>query len=167
MFAMAIVLSFVVLSSIRNLIDNEIGTALKVFSLVSCILALILMFQRDTYLPFLGYTALPKSLIKDMIAPANSNVYANIEVKDVPDGTKIIYWGAKPSKLPLPNPWDAYDHYQNAGVTEIRGGKAQLRFHCPATYKVPSGVTLNRHVHYRICYEDGMIGPVETTYVDC
>ena len=140
MIGMAIILTFVVLSSIRNLITDEVGMALKTFSIVAAGFAIYLMFLRDTYLPFLGYAAIPRNLIKDMIAPANSNVYASIYVKDVPDGTKIIYWGAKPSKLPLPNPWDAYDHYQNAGVTEIRGGKAQIRFNCPAAYKIPNAV---------------------------
>ena len=164
---MALLLSFVILSSVRNIISEDSSTPLKILSLGAAVIAFYFLFQRDTYLPFLGYTAMPKSLIKEMIAPANSNVHATIHVNDVPDGTKIVYWGAKSSKVILPNPWDAYDQYQNAGVTEIRAGKAQIRFYCPAKYKIPTGQTLKRHIHYRIVYNEGIVGPVQTTYVDC
>lgn len=166
MIGMAVVLSFSLVAAIFTIVSKKMPMLVKVYAIIVFLLALWLAVRRDTYLPFLGHAALPPTVFRDNSAPADANIYVSLPF-DVPDGTKVVYWGAKPTKVTLPNPWDAYDHYQNAGVTEVRGGKASMRFHCPSKYKIPSGQTLNRHIHYRIVSNNGIVGPVQTTYVDC
>lgn len=140
-----------------------------VLNVVAMIGAVLLMIRRDTYLPFLGHAAFPPSLIKDKMIPDKANVQAILNLKDagIPDGTKIAYWGANPSKKTVSNPRDAYKDYKNAGVTQVMGGKAVIVFHCPSKYQVQRSVTLDRHVHYRVVNANGLMGPVETQKVNC
>jgi hypothetical protein len=173
MIANAIVLLFSFITSIRLLfsIHSSSSSMVSVLKLVIAVVvgvaALWLGLRRDTYLPFLGYAALPPTLIKDRHAPANANVEAVLEVPDAADGTKVLYWGARPSKVIAPNPWRAYDDWSNAGVAEVKGGAATIIFECPGEYQVRMRGSLERHVHYRVVSDKGMIGPVKTTYVKC
>jgi hypothetical protein len=174
MIAQAIVLLFAFVMAVRMLfsIRTSAGAGGLVKALVAVtvgVAALWLGMRRDTYLPFLGYAALPPTLIKDRHAPANANVEAVLEVPDAADGTKVLYWGARPSKdrnAVAPNPWKAYDDWSNAGVAEVKSGVATIIFECPGEYQVRTRA-LKRHVHYRVVSDKGMIGPVKTTYVEC
>lgn len=167
MMGMGIVLTFVFAATLA-IIFSKHHFLLKLWGIVAMIMAALLFVQRDTYLRFLGVAALPASVIKDAFIPSNANVTANVKI-DAPDGTKVIYWASQKSEDEhvYPNPWVAYDKYQNAGVAEVRSGNVVFKFFCPAKYRVPTGKILNRHVHYRICDHNGMIGRVETTFVDC
>ena len=90
-------------------------------------------------------------------------------LKNVKPNTKIVYWGSEnPSKQPLPisNPWDAYKNYKNSGVTTSnKEGTAALKLFKPVSYKIPNGMTLKPHIHYREVLKDGMLGPVETASI--
>ena len=165
MIGMAIILAFVVASSFILML-GKYHPVLKGWAFVSLPLALFLFFQRDTYLPFLGQAALPASLLKEVTVPDNANVTVNLPM-EAPNGTKVVYWGAMPSEVVYPTPWDAYGAFPNAGVTVVKNGIAVVRFHCPSKYKIPTGRTLNRHIHYRVMGENGMLGSVETKYVQC
>lgn len=165
MLGMFIVLTFTVVSAFVVML-GKFHPAMKGWAIVSILFALFLFVQRDTYLPFLGHAAVPASLLKEASIPDGANVSVQIPV-DAPDGTKLIYWGAKPSDVVYPTPWDAYDSFTNAGVTLVKNGAVTIRFHCPSKYRIPSGRTLNRHVHYRVAGENGMVGPVQTKYVNC
>lgn len=124
--------------------------------------------QRDTYLPFLGQAVVPPSLIKESAIPENANTQATIDIPWAADGTKVLYWAASPAKEVVPTPQKAYSKYANAGIVAIKDGKAVLKFECPANYMVGSfDKTLNKHVHYRIVKEDGMVGRVKTIWVEC
>lgn len=118
------------------------------------------------YLPFLGKTAFPTGVLKEQYPP---NADLNFTLKNVEPNTKIVYWGSEnPSKQPLPisNPWDAYKNYKNSGVTTSnKDGVAILRVVKPVSYKIPNGMTLKSHIHYREVIKDGMLGPVETAYI--
>jgi len=136
-------------------------------SVVAGTLAIWLLFQRDTYLPFLGHMALPATLLKEHTVPANSNAEAAIDV-DAEDGARVLYWGARPAKEVQPNPWRAYDDFSNAGIAVVKGGKAVLTFQCPAEYNVAMRGKIDRHVHYRVSgATSGILGPVRTAYVKC
>jgi len=104
--------------------------------------------------------------VKDVYIPDHANVETVIHVNE-PDGTKIAFWGALPSDKVAPNPRKAYSNYANAGIAEVYHGKATLKFWCPSKYNVPFGMTLNRHVHYRVVEANGMMSAVRTTYVKC
>ncbi|NBP66079.1 MAG: hypothetical protein EBU66_15635 [Bacteroidetes bacterium] len=160
-----IILLFTLYNAVSIMMDSE-SFICKILALIAFLIALWLMFQRDTYLPFLGRMALPSSVIKDTTFPINSNVDISIPF-NVKDGTKVVYWGAKPSKNTISNPMKAYGDFSNAGVTTVFGGKAQVRFNCPSKYTVGIGKTLNRHIHYRFMYNNGMMSPVMTKFVNC
>jgi hypothetical protein len=142
----------------------------KFITLVVLIMALWLLFQRDTYLPFLGMAAFPPSLVPNQeVAPKGASKEVVLPI-NAPDGTRVIYWGAlpAPSGAVARTPMLAYGDYSNAGVAIVKSGKATVRFACPGEYWVPMGQKLSRHIHYRLCcVKSGLFGPVQTMWVRC
>jgi len=128
--------------------------------------ALAIMFDRDTYLPFLGPMVAPCSVLENRDPPG-----ATREVKViVSPNSKVLYWAAEPAseKLEKLNSWkQAYLEYSNAGVTTSdRDGVAVLKVREPQSYKVPFMGQLAPHVHYRVCGDAGWMGRIETAFLD-
>jgi hypothetical protein len=124
------------------------------------------MFDRDTYLPFLGPMVAPCSVLENREPPG-----ATREVKVIVEpNVKVIYWAAEPASEDLKkiNSWkQAYLKYDNAGVTTSDGeGVAVLKVRDPQGYKVPLKGALQPHVHYRVCGEAGWMGKINTTFVN-
>ena len=133
-----------------------------IYSLVG-LAALYLVFNRDVYLPFLNESVYPSSTLTDKV-PEAATVKVTINVKP---GAKVVYWASDSKKNPnqsiVPNPWAAYDAYENAGVaTADDKGIAVLHVREPVKYSIPSGRVLSRHVHYRFEVSPGMLSRVET-----
>jgi hypothetical protein len=127
--------------------------------------ALYIAFNRDTYLPFLGNSLMPCSVLSDRIPPG-----ATREVTvDVTPGAKVLYWASEPSTEHLKeiNNWEkAYTDYQNAGVaTADSNGKALLKVRDPQPYKVPMKGRLESHVHFRVCGQGGFMDRVKTVFI--
>ncbi len=127
--------------------------------------ALLMMFDRDTYLPFLGPTVMPCGALQDREPPGATK---EIQVTVGPH-RKIIYWAAEPANENLKSvtSWqEAYQTYENAGVATSDGtGQATLRVRAPRSYQVPMGGVLEPHVHYRVCDEAGWMGRIYTVPV--
>jgi len=128
--------------------------------------SLAIMFDRDTYLPFLGPTLAPCSALQNREPPG-----ATKEVKViVPANRKVIYWAAEPaseSLKSLNSAMEAYQKFDNAGVaTANADGIAILKVREPQSYKVPLIGKLESHVHYRVCGESGFMGRVNTAYIN-
>jgi len=127
--------------------------------------ALMIMFDRDTYLPFLGETVMPASVLAERL-PAGASVAIKVRV---PPGSKVMYWAAEPATegLELMKDWrEAYQTFENAGVTHADSrGNAILKVRPPQAYSVPFRGRLDPHVHYRVCHPDGMMGRVETVFL--
>lgn len=135
-----------------------------IFGLVG-VAAIALLFHRDTYLPFLGETVMPCSVLAEKTPDgADTNVSVKVE-----PGAKVLFWAAEPGMEPLQqvNTWqEAYLKFANAGVTTAdSNGLATLRVRHPQPYTVPLKGTLQPHVHYRVCRGGGMMDPVQTTYL--
>ena len=149
-----------------NPLEKTFGSSVsRVLYVIVGISALGLAFHRDTYLPFLGPTVIPCSLIPERI-PDGAD--ASVEVKVAP-GAKVLYWAAEPATEGLKkiNDWrGAYLKYMNAGVT-IAGadGRARLLLKNPQPYTVPWKGRLEPHVHFRVCGENGMMERIETVYM--
>ena len=127
--------------------------------------ALSVMFNRDTYLPFLGESIAPCANLQDRVPPG-----ATREVRvAVPSGSKVLYWASEPAAagLETANSWkQAYGQYENAGIATADGnGVALLRVRDPQPYAVPWKGKIDSHVHYRICQPNGFMSRVETAYV--
>jgi hypothetical protein len=127
--------------------------------------ALFLLMQKTTYLPFLGETILPPSVLK-LAAPTEATF--DVTVKVPGRATHVIYWAAGPATTIIPNPTDAYAGFTNAGVVPVINGTATLPVMCPAAYKVPMKSTpLDKHVHYRAVFPEGILGDVNTENILC
>jgi hypothetical protein len=129
------------------------------------IFAIIIAINRDTWLPFLGDTVLPASLIP--IKNNNGDIKVNVNVKP---NTKVAYWSTKPKTTNGDDPdvKNAYDDYSNSGVVKSnKNGLAILTLNKGSGYYVPYGKHIKPHVHYRELNEDmALIGPVKTVYFD-
>ena len=127
---------------------------------------LLLLFNRDTYLPFLGSMVAPCSVLQNKEPPGATK---NVKVVVTPN-TKVVYWAAEPANenLKTLKSWkDAYLEYENAGVTTSNGeGVAILKVRDPQAYKVPFKGRLESHVHYRVCNEAGWMGRVNTIFLN-
>lgn len=152
---------------IEHLDDFKYMKYTKYFIYTLILIAFIMNITKLTfYLPFLGKTAFPTGMLKEH-HPPNSDI--NFTLKNVKPNTKIVYWGSENQSkqtLPISTPWDAYKNYKNSGVTTSnKEGIAILKLIKPVSYKIPNGMTLKPHVHYREIIKDGMLGPIETTYI--
>ena len=150
-----------------NLVQAIFGKGLfarSIYILVG-IAGLSIMFNRDTYLPFLGETVLPCSLLPDRV-PAGASKEVHITA---PPGSKILYWASEPAmeNLKQINDWKiAYAKFENAGVTHAdENGNAILKVRPPQAYLVPWKGRLEPHVHFRICGDNGMMSRIKTVFV--
>ena len=129
------------------------------------IAALAVMFDRDTYLPFLGPTVLPCASVPDRTPPGATK---QVTVS-APPGSKVLFWAAEPEMEALKQiqTWkEAYGLYENAGVaTADSNGQAILKVREPQAYMVPFKGRLEPHIHFRICESSGMLGRVKTIFL--
>lgn len=129
----------------------------KIIYILVALSAFSLMMKRDFWLPFLGDTVLPSSLV-----PLKDNKKYDTEIKvNVPKGCKVAYWASIPHK-DIPDVLTAYDKYQNSGVVMADDdGVATLKVMKGSGYIVPSGRYIKPHLHYRVLNNEyGMMGPV-------
>lgn len=127
--------------------------------------ALAIMFDRDTYLPFLGPTVIPCASVPDRTPPGATKIVT----VSAPPGSKVLFWAAEPEMEGLREiqTWkEAYAGYENAGVaTADNNGHATLRVREPQGYVVPFKGRLDPHIHFRICESSGMLGRVKTIFL--
>lgn len=138
------------------------GMISSIIYIIVGVSALTIMFYRDTYLPFLGETVAPCSVLQNREPPG-----ATKEVKlIITPNTKVLYWAAEKAndKLKEEQSWkDAYGKYENAGVaTSNSEGVVILKIRDPQSYNVPIKGKLDSHVHYRVCGEGGIMERVNT-----
>ena len=149
-----------------NFVERLLGKGIAsrgIYILVG-IAALALAFNRDTYLPFLGESVFPCSVLTDQV-PAGAT--RSVQVQVTP-GAKVIYWASEPadSDGSVPNFEGAYRQYLNAGVTTADDtGLAVLKVREPQPYTVPFKGSLDSHVHFRVCGPNGFIGRIKTVFV--
>ena len=128
--------------------------------------ALLLAFCRDFYLPFLGETVMPCSVLS-VQKPEGADTSAKILVAP---GAKVMYWAAEPKNEDLKGIQDwrkAYLGFRNAGVAVAdANGNVELSVREPQAYSVPMKGKVDSHIHYRVCRNDGMMDRVETTFLN-
>jgi uncharacterized membrane protein YuzA (DUF378 family) len=138
----------------------------RIIFLLIAAAALYVGLSRDSYLPFLGQTIIPCSLLNER-TPEKADLKVRIIA---PVGKKVLYWAASAESKTTSSlkSWQqAYGNFENAGVA-ISGedGSALLQVERPQSYWVPPGRKLEPHVHYRICSDNGMMGPVRSLFIE-
>ena len=156
--------NFNVVEIISNKINTLLNTQFQFDKIIYIVIALAAfkIYKRDTFLPFLGKTVIPTSVI-----PLKNNKYQQDEVKiHVKPNSKVIYWAAKKLKEDKPSVWDAYDDYSNSGVVmSDNKGIAILKLQKGSGYLVPwKDKFINPHVHYRYEMNPGKFSRIETVY---
>lgn len=158
---------FTIYQSVYILANDKTSNFLKTIAAIALLATIFVGSSRTTYLPFLGSTVLPTSLLKDVSV---SDVRAgDIVVKvpiNAPDNTRVVYWASNSADVVFDTPSDAYDGFKNSGVALVNRGIATFYIQCPSSYKVPYA-TLSPHVHYRVSLPNGLLSIVKTVYVDC
>lgn len=128
--------------------------------------ALGLALFRDSYLPFLGPTIVPCSLLTTQV-PEGADFEVRVNVRP---GAKILYWAAESANKDLHSILDwrkAYKSLKNAGVTVAdANGEATLRVRKPQPYTVLVNRELSPHIHYRMCEDEGTLSRVQTVTLD-
>ena len=125
--------------------------------------ALLKLYNRDYYLPFLGNSVFPCDSLQ-VKTPSNPALATKIKTKP---NVNVVYWASEGTNdIVVRNPWKAYDKYNNAGVAlSDAEGYAVLKVRQPVPYKIPTGFTLKPHIHYRICLGNGMLSPIKTVFL--
>jgi hypothetical protein len=136
----------------------------KTVGLLYIVVSVMLLAKRDTFLPFLGDMAFPKSLLKPS-TPKDTNGSVKVRLQ-VANGTPVVYWASESSSTTFEDPWKAYQDYENAGVALVEGGLVEFKFRYPASYYVPSGFLIKQHVHFRVMQSNGMLSNVKTVYLE-
>jgi len=141
----------------------------RAFYILVGILAIYLIVRRETYLPFLGESVVPYSVFseKNNSVLTESSKPITITI-NAPNAEKVIWWAASEDHHTVANdPEEAYKEYTNSGVSNVsKEGTVTIVFPCPTQYKVPSGKTLKKHLHYRETH-GGMLSEVKTIFLDC
>jgi uncharacterized membrane protein YuzA (DUF378 family) len=152
-----------------NIVSALLGkTGAKVIYILVGLSAVIVALDRASFLPFLGETVMPCSLLTER-TPEHADTA--VEIHGLTPGAKVMFWATEPNAkadtdgLAKLNDWRrAYLDFANAGVTTAdAGGHATLRVRKPQPYTVPMKGRLEAHVHWRVCGDNGMVGPVKTT----
>ena len=152
----------------KNVVSKIFGSwAGVVYGLVGLSALFLLMWGRDAFLPFLGTTVFPCSVLQDKV-PESADTTVSVSVRP---GAKVLYWAAEPATDGLKElqSWrEAYGSMENAGIaTANQDGVVILKFRHPQHYTV--GImnrTLPVHVHYRECGDNGMLSPVQTHFME-
>jgi len=155
-------MGFNIIGNIKNVINQTLKINLPIDKIIYIIIglsAVIIGSTRETWLPFLGTSLLPDSLIPIKVPPSSDRV---ITINTTPN-TKIAYW-ASSSKKDKDDVINAYGDYLNSGVViSDSNGKAQLPIQTGNRYVVPSGRIIDRHIHYReVGLEWGLMSKVKT-----
>jgi len=147
-----------------NLLDKLLGKnsfLTRLTYIAIGISALAVAFNRDTYLPFLGESVFPCSVLGNQTPPGATR---SIQVHVQPD-SKVLYWASEPGNSQ--GTWEqAYRDYQNAGVaTSDSSGMVTLKVREPQGYSVPFKGHLEPHIHFRVCGRNEFMGRIKTVYL--
>ena len=169
-----VVVFVVILSSatwlLLGALMSDIPLMLRLVMMIIGVLAIIIMPNMYMYLPFLGQTALPASILQDTEPKGN----VILALDGLPPNIKVIFWaasqdfGADDAKVTI-GPRRAYDDSINGGVTTSSDmGVAHATIFCPQKYMVNRlGIdkVLPRHIHFRYELPGGLFSSVQTMEV--
>jgi hypothetical protein len=136
-----------ILNSMLNMVDRD-NAIVRLIALMGLVSLVLLVLNRDTYLPFLAENFVPEKFLK-LEERMPKNPEQKITVKVAPN-TKVIYWAADPGKEVNQTWQKGYGKFENSGVVmSDANGNAIIPIVCPSRYIVHGYKILPKHVHYR------------------
>jgi hypothetical protein len=168
-FFMISIFIIAIINAFRVISCTNCNLFLKFLSVICIFLIIYVSMFKETFLPFLGDSAFPVALIPNQMHPPQTNFSIDLDF-NYPDGSKVVYWSANPNPehKTFETPQDAYGDYKNSGVAIVNNRKAILHLNCPDKYKVPTGMVLDKHIHYRVAMPNNpIISGVKTIFIKC
>lgn len=145
---------------LQNIAPKKHLLILKIIYVIIGLAAVYQIFLTPsrTFLPFLDKTVMPPSLLL-----LSEQAGTNLKLKLHADGAiKVMYWAATEDRGKIiKSPQDAYDDFENIGISAVKDDVAILKLKCPTAYKVKNKV-LPKHLHYRLIYANGVISDIKT-----
>jgi hypothetical protein len=144
-----------ILNTIYPLVDKD-NSILRLFACMGLISLVLLLFNRDTYLPFLSENFLPEIFldIKER-KPKKADKFVRVQVEP---NSKVLYWAADPGKEVSTNWKKGYGKFENSGIIiSDNKGNAVIPIECPNRYIVHGYKILPKHVHYRVYNKDNQM----------
>ena len=143
------------------------GVGSRILFVVFAAAAVMIVSERDYYLPFLGDAVFPNGLLANHVTPNGADTMVTAVVKPY---TKVVYWAAEPCMENCEVPvmaWDAYENYTNSGVAMAdEHGVVKFMVRGPQAYNIPfKNATLQPHVHYRCLKTNGMWSRIYTAKI--
>lgn len=152
----------------ENVLNRFIGgMGSRIIFLAFAAAALMLVSERDYYLPFLGDCVFPNGLLANHVTPNGADTMITAVIQP---HTKAVYWAAEPCMENCEVPvmaWDAYQNYTNSGVAvSDENGVVKFMVRGPQAYNIPfKESTLQPHVHYRYLKNNGMWSRIYTAKI--
>ena len=145
-FGIATGIIFIV-NTMFDLVDRN-HIFIKMLGSVGLICLVLMLLNRDTFLPFLSENFMPESfLVLNEHIPAKGDKKVKVKVEP---NTKVIYWAADPGKEVKKTWKEGYGSFENSGIVQSdENGNATIPLECPNRYIVHGYKILPKHVHYR------------------
>lgn len=128
---------------------------------IAALIFIMKFYNRDTFLPFLGKTVFPPTLL-NLGHPIDYNRQATLKAPS--EARFVVFWAAEGSNNDT-DVKEAYGKFLNSGAVQVEDGEAVIRFRDPVSYTVHGKKKLKKHVHYRWLDESGMMSKVHTLEV--
>ena len=123
-----------------NIIYNN-----KIIYAIIAICGLLILYDRNMWLPFLSPSILPSHVLP-LQTPQNANLQVSITTQP---NTKIVYWAS--NNKDVTDVSNAYNDYSNSGVVlSDDKGVAILPIVKGNDYIVDNEKIIKKHVHYRL-----------------
>jgi hypothetical protein len=169
---MFLILGYAAISGVYVLLNDKYNAFIRILAVFIITTCVYMLYKRDTFLPFLGISFIPNTLIVEEKMPQGANLEYVLDMKGYENGTRVIYWAANKTDKLIEDPWEAYKDFHNVGVSNVNNGKATVKIFCPDKYKVNHfGVhtsIIDKHFHYRVVFKDtGLLSPVMTAKINC
>jgi len=156
-------LGYNLVEMLSKFINTALKTNLPIDKAIYILVALCgisLASKRTTWLPFLGRSVLPGSLVTKQ-TPTKADKKIKVRVQP---NAKVAYWAATGKDKKDQDVFDAYNNHSNSGVVIADNkGIAELAIVEGEGYRVPNGKRISKHVHYRII-GNSMMDRVRTVY---
>ena len=141
---------FILNATIFNMVDGTQRIP-RVLGLVGLVCLVLMVLNRDTFLPFLGENFVPEKFLNLKERQPTDKVEKTIRVTVAAPNSKVLYWAADPGTAIRPTWQEGYGKFENSGVvTSDTYGVAQIPLVCPGRYIVHGYKVLPKHLHYRV-----------------